>query len=217
MPRRNRRRPRRRRRFRGRRRGLTTRQAAFRALSRVDPEKKYHDILVAESPYIGNPHIILMNGIAEGVGNSQRIGDSCKFLSMQWKMVANLNATTPLPAVIKVMFLVDTQSNGNLANENNIILDTGAPITSPLNLNNSKRFRVLSSTVMNLDPNSKFFAYRSAYRKLRLMPRWNGSGGTIGNVATGALLCYMTSNVPNALGAAQGPFVELQFRLRFVG
>ncbi len=216
MPRRRRRtrRPRRRRRFRGRRRGLTTRQAAFRALSRVDPEKKVFDTILTSQPLQSNPTFILLNGIGEGSAINERIGRSCKILSVQWKMWCTSNTDATFPMIIRVSCVIDKQCNGAQFGLDDYLNQVALPTVASLNLNNNRRFKTLSNQIIRLDPSSFLMAHREKYIRMRLHPRYDAAGSNIDSIATGSiyLVIMVTTDVAN-----QAPTIVTDCRTRFVG
>ncbi len=212
MPRRHARRTRRHRRRMPRRRGLTTRQAAFRALARVDPERKNFDGFVnVTAVFVGTPVIFLLNGMPEGTTNETRIGSSCKILSFQMKWQAAHAASSQF---LRIMLLIDRQTNQTLPTEPNILTDPGLPVISTMNLNNSKRFKIVMNRVIRVDVQGPEITYGSIYKRMSLKPRYNGAGAGIGNLATGSLVLYVSSS---AAIQTDGPSFQAHTRLRFVG
>ncbi len=203
------------RRFRGRRRGgMSTRRMAQFAFQRVDPEKKVLDVVTSADPLLGSPEIVLLNGISEGTDKIQRIGDSCKILSLQWKVTVRPSGVTNSPILVRLMFLIDFQANQALPSEANVIQFVALPIISPRNLAKNKRFKVLHNSVIRVDPVSFFFAYRQGFMKLNLKPRWASGGSSITDLDTGSLVMFIWSNIA---AGPEAPRVDIVTRIRFVG
>jgi len=211
MPRHRRRK--RRRTFR-RKRGMSTRKAAFMALSRVDMEKKTLDFSTNGTPLvvsITTPRVIPLNVCSEGTDPDDRIGRQAKFLSVTIRLTVSDNATR---AGFRLMLVLDKQPNGVLATAANLLSDSvNDPENSLLNLNNNKRFKLLHSWWTLLDNNVKLQQHHKHFRKLGFSTRYNGAATGIGTLTTNALLLFMVSNVAtiNTLP------VDYHIRVRFVG
>lgn len=213
MPYRRKYRKRRRRRFR-RRRGLTTRQAAFRALSRVDPEKKAIDVATQGNPVvvsITTPSIIGLNLLAEGPSNDDRIGKQAKMLSIQGRILSEVTAGD---SYIRGFILLDRQPNGAFPTLANILANsTTDPFNSPMNLQSNKRLKILHTWVMRNDTQSFSQKAHHFYKKLHFTTRYTLTTAGINSIGTNSLLAVFVCNE----AVLNAPTVQFHFRLRFVG
>lgn len=210
MPRRMRRRRRRR-----RRRGLTTRQAAFRALSRVDNERKVHDLTTSGTPFnvsIATPVTVSLSAIAEGSGNNQRIGKRAKMLSISGRVFIEARGA---PATIRAILVLDKQSNGGLATVENLLADAvNEPLNSANNVNNFKRFTVLKTWMMRVDTASFTQQHKRFHKRLKFSTQYNGAAAATGTISSNHLLLFFLSD---AGPGDNTPNIQWYIRVNFVG
>lgn len=126
-------------------------------------EKKFFDVLLTatNSHYCSNPAantaglsvgMIPINAIPLGTGSSQRIGRNITITSIFYRMVISLETTNsgPVTQMTRTAIVQDKQANGSTPLYTDIYttIFTGPPAQiqpySPMNLENSARFKVLS-------------------------------------------------------------------------
>ena len=108
-------------------------------------ELKFHDIDIVDV-FIDVSGTILApscNLIAQGTGESERIGRKCRIKSIDWRMSFRKNASTATAGddVVRIILYLDKQTNGAAATILDI-LDTADYQSFP-NLANSSRFSFL--------------------------------------------------------------------------
>lgn len=202
---------------------MSTRSLAVRALRATDQERKFHD-QIFDNELINDTTtgaaIFPLNTMGDGTTNESRIGRKIAMRSiyLQFRIEKSSTAVSR-SSYVRMLLILDKQPNGTLPSWANILdlPGTGNPeveMWSPNNLNNSKRFVTLIDHRLALH---KDFVEGKIYKKyLRLSQtvQYNGTGNTIGNLATNSLLlCFVGAvttggNVSNFSGTT---------RLRFVG
>ncbi len=194
-------------------RGMTTRQAAFRALSRVDPEMKFHDVNLGSFAIPqAAPFTTQLSLIAAGTTQSTRIGQSCQFLFVQWRCFYTSGATVT-PAVIRFMIVVDYQPNNAAYGVGELLDSVTEAIVSHHELDNNRRFKVLKDENFNVGPDLAVVTSRKGYLKIRLNPRYiNDQADVPQSVNLTALFASSATG-----GVATQPTVVARFRIRFVG
>ncbi len=113
---------------------------------RTRPEMKFHDVLSLDEIPISSSGVIVassVNTIAQGVGESQRIGRKCTIHTIDW------HYTLTLPGqigdvgadIVRVILYQDMQTNGGSAAVLQILQTTD--FQAHYNPENRKRFRIL--------------------------------------------------------------------------
>lgn len=175
------------------------------------PEKKDDlEIVTLNVASVGG-QLTLGNGIALGTAASgNRIGRSIKLVSLT--MNTTLVATTDY-AAFRLLVVYDKQPNGAAPAITDILVSDS--IQSPMNLSNSKRFKVIMDVRDICGANTNIIN-RSDYRKMPyLNTEYNtGNTGTITDITSGALwaLAYYTDQA----GATSAPNGQILFRVRYI-
>lgn len=164
------------------------------------------------------PALTLLNGCAPGTGASDRIGRKIviKSVSIKGYIYPDTTATFNNP---KLCLVWDRQPSA-VAPVFTDIFDQVGGISSPfcpINLDNSRRFRILWSQVFDITggatvtgSSAKFIDF---YKKLNLTTVYNsGSAGTIADIESGAL--YLVFVGSQAAGTADVTFYG-NSRIRF--
>lgn len=81
------------------------------ALSQLNTEKKVKDGAISVSPPITGS-IQLLNGLAQGITNTTRIGDSVRFTNLALRIRMDGHATTD--SIVRLMLVRDKAPNGGL-------------------------------------------------------------------------------------------------------
>lgn len=93
------------------------------------------------------PVVTLINGVDEGNTSTTRIGRKIIITSLAWRWCGFLAPTTTGASGLRLLIVRDAQSNGAAPTATDI-LSTGG-IDSPMNLDNSKRFKILTDHVIS--------------------------------------------------------------------
>lgn len=178
------------------------------------PERKYLDILGNQViSTIGSP--TLLNGIAEGSDNTQRIGRKITMRSLQLKGQVALSqvdlgvvGTYPENAdTIRIAIVFDKQANGVAPAVGDVWNVSGGAAFAPYsarNMDNVDRFDVLMQDQVTLNLSGPGAAIVDRYLKINLPVRYTGTAGAIANITTGSL--YLFALDTNGTGLNQGTF-----------
>jgi len=154
----------------------------------------------------------LLSVIAQGDNFDDRTGSQIACRSLDFRMLVAIGTRA---SCLRVFMVVDKQANGAVATLPEVlqnIAGDGGPVTSHMNQNTLKRFKVLSDrsfyTGVN-DQESRCYNWRI---KLTHMIRYSGGSAAIGDLVSGAVLVFLVSDqgTPGA-----GPTVTFQSKLRF--
>lgn len=212
-------------RFRSRRRGRgqSTRSIAIRALNSTDQEQKFFDSNFNNQPVndtLTGQSVLPLNNMAQGVTNSTRIGQKIRMTSLYWQLAFEISPAAVNPnGFIRFMIVYDRQTNSALGNWQTLLElpGSGNPVTelmSPNNLDQSKRYRVLHDQRLYFSENFIEGRIAKRYMKLGMTTQYDGVGGNIADISTGALLFMVTGDTTTG---GNVPTVSGVVRLRYVG
>lgn len=131
--------------------------------------------------------VTLLNGVTQGTSGTTRLGRRITMKSLLLNGQFNLQATTAGASPIRVLVVYDMQSNGAAPAASDVLLaDT---LTSPMNLSNNRRFKVLveecSPCIGTAGPQSWSF---KRWIKLNHTVEFNtGNAGTVADIQTGSI------------------------------
>lgn len=189
---------------------------AYRQFSRRGiPELKFADRAntILTQTFINLNGTFLLNGITQGTDYNQRIGRQITVKSILLNLLIAYDLTAPSIGsaqngnLVRVMVIYDGQPNsGTLATGADILADQTST-TSPMNLDNRDRFKVIIDKRFNL--NGMYYStnlvagnptsvYMSKYKKLNLDVIFSGTANTIGSISTGAFILLVQVSDPNA-------------------
>jgi len=188
---------------------------AVKAATRYAKELNYVDIPDAAYVIDTTGSVTLLNGIAEGDDNSARNGRLATMKSVAIAGFAKATVTTGLLQEGRVMLVWDSAPNGALATLTSI-LETASSLSFPA-VNGENRFTILWDHKFVLDYNgaatSKSIHDFMTHIALNTNTKFNGTAGTIGSIAEGALLLVTVGS--NAAGTTAGT-ATINSRVRFV-
>lgn len=155
---------------------------------------------------------ILLNGVATGSSATNRIGRRIVMKSLLIRYNVTLASTTTNSTPLRIVIVYDKQANTTAPSATDVFQTTA--FSSPMNLANSRRFRVLydkmHSCIGDQGPES---VAGEKYIKLNLPVEFNtGSAGTIGDITSGSVYCFSASD--GTLGVAS-PSTQGYCRIRF--
>lgn len=178
----------------------------------------------AEAVYIINTtgSITLINGIAQGSDFNNRIGRRSTMRSVLLQGVTRNTDSLTQAQLARILILWDSQPNGALPAMTDIF--TAATATSPLNLNNRDRFRILAewrdALGAYLDTAGAPPGFVTAdvsrsvyiYKRFNLETTYDGTTAAIGDIQTGAMLLVTIGNEAAANGSHD---LRASVRVRF--
>ncbi len=121
------------------------------------PELKFHDLALTDAVIAANGSILSasVNVIAQGTGESQRIGRKCNIESISWRFAIDISAgasPTASDDIVRVILYLDKQCNGSQPGVTEILnLDD---VQSFRNLENKNRFRFLMDRTYAMNANA---------------------------------------------------------------
>lgn len=160
----------------------------------------------------------LLNGCVTGADVGNRLGRKITMKSLQWRIAVQCAPTTTSGQIRTIIFL-DNQANATTPTAAEFFEDSAAALllTSPLNLNNRERFKIIADKISNLGQEVATQAwaptqvYLKGYKKLNVDTIYNAAnGGTVADITTNALHVWTMGS----LGVAN-PTVSSYFRVRF--
>lgn len=169
-------------------------------------------------PNTGN--ISLLSGVAAGTDYNQRIGRKIMLKSILLRLNIQPVSTTSQPVgdAVRIIVFYDTQTNGAIP----LVADVlqSANYTSPLNLNNRDRFKVIMDKYLGteaavytagaLTSGSPKVRALTKYRKCGLEAIYSGTGATVGSIATGGIFILYISQANNVNN------IQIDSRIRFM-
>jgi len=204
--------------LRGSRRQMVVSRAPFRTGGwfgtynrRGRDELKFIDQSADAVPLVSAGGIILLNGIIQGQDYNNRIGRKIinKSLLIRIHIIPVNTVPSPTGDAARFLIVYDSQTNGVSPSPSDII-DSGNYLRG-INLNNRERFRIIKDWIVPLSPNAYSGGVLTggvptsrmlkAFKRLNLDTIFNGTGATIGSIATGSLI--LLYDCPLAAGGYQ--------------
>ncbi len=204
----------------GRRDGPTP---VFPVLVEATPsELKFHDVDLDDATIASGANVTAsINLIAQGVGESQRIGRKCtiKFISWRFTMTMPTRTAASISDTVRVLLYLDKQANGATAANTDVL--ESADYQSFNNLSNKGRFRTLMDRTYDINGNAgsgrgttDTLSYGSKitndsfYKKVNIPIEFTAGSGAITEITS--------NNIGVILMSEQGlASFESKFRLRF--
>lgn len=200
--------------------GYTRRVGAYRRFSgNRDKEQKFHDIDI-DATFLTTGVFAQVNLIAQGVGESQRVGRKAFIRAIHWRGTLTLPATTTLTSTavtLRMILFVDKQCNGVAATAVQLLQSNA--YNSWRDLINSGRFTILMDRYWTLncgsgggDSTTDFGATERQFKfhkKCNIAIQFNGATGAITEIPTNNISVMIIAN--NAFSAS----VVSKLRLRF--
>lgn len=161
-------------------------------------EDKYHDIFGTYAPLSSAYSIQLLNGIGQGAGDFNRVGNEITNLYINTKFTIDFPDTTNRA---RLLIFWDKQPNRGLPTTADLFTYTATPISSFLNPDSKARFHVLKDKILTGGSNGK--PIRDVSWKINLRKKntlYSGTTDQIDSVMTNALYFMFFSDsgaVPN--------------------
>jgi len=172
--------------------------------------------------------------VPQGTKEVERIGNKICMTNFNWKGFIYLDpvagaGTTSGGALVRYIFFIDKQANGaaptfaNIVTTQDIAGTTEANFASFINLDNRDRFEIIRDTWIDIgsisDTATQSYAMGNGIQNLNMFMKLGnretvynaGTAGTVGDITSGSLYCFLISNNANASGVT----ANLSFRVRF--
>lgn len=159
----------------------------------------------------------LLNGVAEGSDNTQRVGKKQMNKSIYIRMLLASGTGSSVPAIGRILIVWDKQcngANGAISGANGVLTAVGS--TAPINLDESDRYLVLYDKTFTIAPTIAVTAnYRivKKFIKCNLETVYNGTTAAVANINSGALFILGTGDQTLASGNALS--VTFSSRVRY--
>lgn len=179
---------------------------------KIRPEVKRYDQSPNGATVPSTGTLVQLNQIAQGTGDSQRVGNRVYLRYLRFAAAIVQNPTTYTSGTVRFLIFVDTE--GNPANPptlaNVLEFDTaGNGLVSPIDSDYTQRYTVLMDKRISVSATGPEELTFKKFRKLNVISSWSGSSATAYDKHSIWLL--MVSGVP-----ADGPSVIYSSRIAFV-
>jgi len=152
--------------------------------------------------------------VAQGDTIQTRTGNLTRVVSWLVKFTVKNNVTASDDMQLRVLLVLDKQTNGAIFTPANLLNDTtiNDSMVSPLQLNSRMRLKILRDKVYNLSPGgSNNVEFKKFYLKFNLPLVYEANNGTIADLRSNSLSVAFFSTE-----ATDGPTVTFFSRIRFV-
>lgn len=177
--------------------------------SRLNTELKVLDQAATHTPTTtGTFH--LMNGMAKGTSDGQRVGQQVRFKSLQVRPRITINASAT-QTFIRLIVFIDRQPNAATPALDDILENTTASLNSPLEVDYFRRFSVIWDKLFTVYTD-KPIIIRKFFKRRDFRTRYDASdAGTIADIATNSLYAlWISSEDTNT------PSISVYYRLRYI-
>lgn len=172
-------------------------------------ELDFVDTAIAAQAISTTPFLVLLNGLAPGTGDNQRLGRRIQMKSIELKGYIQPDTATTT-SVERFAIVQDMQPNAaapTFAGANDGIYDAATPIALR-NISNKSRFKVLwdSGLITNVSTvtaptASNAITTMEHYRKIDIPVQYNaGTAGTIADIQTNSLYFVGIGNIAAGTG-----------------
>lgn len=159
-----------------------------------------------------------LNAIAQGTGESERIGRKVSNNSIHIRGQLAISPATPQSRLVRILVVKDSQTNGAPLSPTDVIASSGTAfaIHGWRNLETVSRFNVLVDKTFALNPDISFDGTATSTNSMVLPIKFNlkCSGTTLYDDTT-ANISNITDNSYHVLTCASGGGVSFQYNCRF--
>lgn len=157
---------------------------------------------------------VIVNNISQGTTAASRLGRRVLFKSMHYRFTVSGGAIdggggSSAFSQVRILVVYDRQTNSALPSTTEIV--NTATIDGLIQLNESRRWVVLSDKVYAQESFVLAPLTMTCYEKMSLDTQYNGPGGTIADVTLGGIYVLLAHNG----SYTTAPAIDGHFRLRF--
>lgn len=174
----------------------------------LNVEYKTIDTAVTNNSVSSTASVLPMNAIAQGDSATTRDGNSIKLMSLHIKYVLFENAAASATAV-RMMIVKDLLPQGAVPAITDILV--ASDCVSPMNLLNSRRFKVLHKKDFGISTTGEDIRIGDYYTKLNFHTKYDGAGGAATDINNNGIYLILISNQ-----VANLPTFQYASRIRFV-
>jgi len=151
--------------------------------------------------------ITLLSGVAQGVTDNTRIGNSFIYQNMLLNFALTANGSSP-GSIVRMVLFVDKETNGVAPTVSDVIGPTPGIIT-PLNEDNTKRFVILKNKLITLTSFINIRQWKS-FHQLPFHAYYGGTGDTVADCKENQIYMLLISDV-----STNTPAYEYYSRIKF--
>lgn len=151
----------------------------------------------------------LLNGLAQGVNNSERIGRKAVMKSLSLRYTYDGTASDG-DSQVRILIIYDKQANGALPAASDVI--PNQTFTSHIQLANADRFVVLMDEVSESRQSSALNISGSRYLKCNLETIFGGSTSGIASINSGSIFIMAANNADPTIGAVGALYFSTRVR-----
>lgn len=151
----------------------------------------------------------LLNGCAQGVGNSERIGRKMCMKSISLRYIHQPTSGGP-NSQVRILIIYDKQTNGSLPANSDII--PLAQFIGHLNLSNADRFVVLMDEISESSQSSALTISGKRYLKCNLETVFGGTTNGIASINSGGVYILAANNSDLTVGAVSALWYQVRIR-----
>ncbi len=180
----------------------------------MNVEFKFHDVQLMAQAITNTPIITQLTNIPQGDTDTSRDGAQVKLTRHLLRYTISSNALATDGHIVRCMIIHDKQTNGAIYSDSDLLQDVSNlnNLTSPLNLDNKYRFRVLYDKVHTLVTTaSNGQIYKAYINDMDLRLRFESSTPSIADLNSSSLSFIMMASNPN-----NSPSITLFSRVRYV-
>lgn len=176
----------------------------------------YPNFVSTGSGVITDAHkALLLNGLSKGTESYNRIGQSIRMTSINYKFTISINASATTPTLLRICIILDRYNNGNDLTTTNVWANGMSTHSQRLN-GFQQRYKILKDMTVLMDPSNRQAAFREGYIKLPKQygkVQYNsGNAGTYADINVNALHFVAVSNQPtngaNLSGAIKVSYID---------
>lgn len=167
----------------------TSTQIIAQRIGAVPPKKNtenFNYVTTMGTLAIGYNNLLLLNGLSQGSGGSQRVGRQVFMTRLTWRIQSISNQ--------RFMIVYDRQANAQALNVSDLMQDTSDQF-SPYNFSNKERFDVLMDSLYVTTPELNPITIWKDFPIYRDTVYNTGSSGTISDISTGSLYLVVYSSL----------------------
>lgn len=151
----------------------------------------------------------LINGIAQGVGNNERVGRKVNIKSISLRYTHSPTSGGP-DSQVRIAIVYDKQANGSLPSAVDIFNQSN--FLSHLTLANADRFVVIMDEISVSSQSSALNISGSRYTKCNLETIFAGTTSGIASINSGALMILAANNADPTIGAVSTLYYNVRLR-----
>lgn len=182
------------------------RNKVFRMARYMNVEFKQHNLAI--TPTVSNSLTThQLTNIAQGDTDTTRDGNSIKLASIYIQGFATINALAT-NTIIRLLLVLDKQTNQAIYTAGDLLLSDS--VTSPNNIDNGRRFKILWEHRMILSQDRPMAQFK-LYKKLNMHIRYDSTGTNIQQLTQNSLSLARISNEGTNV-----PSMDYTVRIRYV-